>query len=170
VLFGYRSVEIDASTAQPIISRHSVVPVKDSAYAWTMLSDAELARLLVLEGKPALILSHRERKINLWPMVAESDSYSMQVNAQQPNGYSETGGLTVFLGARRTASARQARIDGHAFYNRANVGSAFRADTAPRIIQGNFFYEGAVPPAGSHLVFFARLGNKTWHSVIFEVV
>ncbi len=59
--FKYRSVEIDASTAEPIVSRHSVVPVKHSAYAWTMLSDAELAKLLVLEGKPALILSQRSQ-------------------------------------------------------------------------------------------------------------
>lgn len=163
--FKYRSVEIDAPTAQAIVSRHPVVPVKDSKYSWTLVSDAELAKLLVLDGQPAVILSQRKRKIDQWPMVAESDAYSLIVNAQKPNVYGIGGGLSAFLGARRIGSERQARIDGNAFYNR---GGALNGHPSPVVADGKFFYEGVVP--SGHLVFFAPLDKTSWHALIFEIV
>ena len=170
---------VDSASAKAILAQHPIQSVSDSPYGWIVLSDAELADLLQLEGKPAEILgASAPHTVPYWPVTAFTGLYNQTrfiplgeefhfgPNFKYP--VHESGQLSGFLGSRIAGGKGQFRVECNMTCQHPEV-KAMTAEhlDAKKQIKGKLFYEGPTP--AGHLVFLAPVDDDVFSVVIFDV-
>ena len=166
----YRFAVVDASALELLVNGNPMSPEHADAYGWVILDDSELAEALKLGGRSAPIFGEMSRTISLWPRVAVTGTYSslkhISLGADHHHTTSEQGTLSGFIGSRRSGSRPQLRVEGRVTYSWPTQDAAGASRPVRHTRDGELFYEGDRPQG--HLLFFASIGDETYHTVIFS--
>jgi hypothetical protein len=171
---------VDSTAAKAILAQHPIHSVSDSPYGWIVLSDAELADLLQLEGKPVAVLgSSMPHTVPYWPHTAFTGLYtkSRDIPVGEEFNYGpnfklpvyEMGQISGTMGSRRASGKPQFRVECNMTCQHPDDKSISKGhlDAKAIKVKGKLFYEGPTPTG--HLVFLAPVDDDVFSVDIFDV-